>query len=117
MHGAVMGAYWLGVGESVRRNAGYGLLAGNPRLMLSPSAFNEQMLALGKAIATAHLDTTLDDQNGRHYFLSAPEITTYHHRVFDEFNISRRWYGGSYGTGVHQRLLEPVYCRPSCDAY
>lgn len=116
MHGKVDGAYWVGVGATVRFNARNGLLTGNPELLLNPDALNTAVLSFGKAIATAHLDATSADLSGRHYFLSAPEITNYHHAVFDQFNVSRRWYGGSYGTGRHEPLLEPFYCRPSCDS-
>ncbi|QEI10875.1 tandem-95 repeat protein [Cellvibrio japonicus] len=116
MHGKVDGAYWVGVGATVRFNARNGLLTGNPELLLNPDALNTAVLSFGKAIATAHLDATAADLSGRHYFLRADEITQYHHVVFDRFNVSRRWYGGSYGTGRHEPLLEPFYCRPSCDS-
>lgn len=115
MHGIVYGTYWVGLGKVVRYNARKGLLSGNPRLYSSVDALVAADLSLAKSIVRAHLGKTSVDSEGRYYSLSAREITKYHHLVFDQYNISRRWYGGSILTGRHHPLLEPLYCRPSCD--
>ena len=115
MHGRVRGTYWVGVGKAVRYNSSKGLLTGNPELYFSADALAAANLSLGKAIVKTHLGTTTTDLVGKHYFLSAREITKYHHAIFDRYNINRGWYGGSLLTGKHVPLLEPFYCRPSCD--
>ncbi|MCH9692867.1 MAG: hypothetical protein K0U59_12540, partial [Gammaproteobacteria bacterium] len=117
--GGIEADHWVNLGTTVRINARTGLLEGNPFLRSGNGRaylpwIEKQM---GKAIANAHLNATSTDLTNRHYFLSAPEITSYHHAVFDKFNVGRQWYGGSYMTGNHSRLLEPFYCQPSCDSY
>ena len=115
MHGLMYGTYWTGLGKVVRYNARKGLLRGNPELYSSADELVAANLSLAKSIVRAHLGKTSVDSNGTKYFLSAREITDYHHAVFDQYNISRKWYGGSILTGRHHRLLEPLYCRPFCD--
>ena len=115
LHGGALRSYWIGIGATVRTNARNGLVGGNLDLLASESVLEEAMLSFGKAIATAHLDATALDKTNRHYFLSPSEITEYHHQVFDDFNVDRRWYGGSYIIGVHVPPLSPIYCIPSCD--
>ena len=115
MHGNFWGAYWVNIGKLTRLNATAGLLEGNPHLVLSQNALELSMLQLGQAIAVAHLDATSDDTTGVPAFLSAREITEYHHDVFEDFNVSPRFYGGTYISGEHGELLEIFYCIPACD--
>src|SRR5690606_27828626 len=47
MHGNVEGAYWVGVGATVRFNARSGLLTGDPELLLNPDALDTAVLSFG----------------------------------------------------------------------
>lgn len=104
------GKYWVGVGATVRANAYAGLYMANGS---APS--DELMLQFGQDIAVAHLDATAVDNSSVLYYLSAPEITSYHHTVFDSYGVNRGFYGGSWITGHHDRVAEVFYCQPACD--
>lgn len=109
--------YWIGVGATVQFNATTGLLQGNEFMQseMGRTYLPHFTKELGKKIALAHLRATERDFKNTPYFLSASQITEYHHRVFDAHNVSRKWYGGSYMTGKHEGILTPTYCRPTCD--
>ncbi len=105
-----IGNYWVGVGATVRANAYAGLYFANGA---APS--DTLLLQFGQDIAIAHLDATASDLSSINYYLSAPEITSYHHTVFDSYGVNRGFYGGSWATGSHDRTLEIFYCQPACD--
>ncbi|WP_299975375.1 SpvB/TcaC N-terminal domain-containing protein [uncultured Pseudoteredinibacter sp.] len=115
--GLLVGGKWLAVGLTVRTNAEKGLLFADPSLLFDADRLERKKLEFGKAIAYAHLNATGRDKDGRPYSLTPEEITQYHHEVFDDFNVPRGFYGGSYVLGVHDEYLAPhVYCSPSCDS-
>ncbi|MEK9912949.1 MAG: RHS repeat-associated core domain-containing protein [Flavobacteriaceae bacterium] len=110
--------YWITLGATVQFNARTGLLEGNPEFFKGEHRQRRLKMTerlFGQAIARTHLKMTERDHRNRPYFLSAVEITRYHHKVFDAFNVSREWYGGSYFDGTHSDFLENFYCIPSCD--
>lgn len=76
-----------------------------------------EVLHMAQVIALEHLTWTADDQTGKPHFLSALEITEYHHAVFEQFGIDPGFYGGSPGFGIHVTAFEGFYCYPySCDS-
>lgn len=92
----------MGVGATVRTNAYAGLYSANG---VAPS--DELLLQFGQDIAIAHLDATAVDHSSIWYYLSAPEITSYHHQVFDSYGVNRRFYGEA---GLRGIMTEPWKC-------
>lgn len=80
------------------------------------TAVDQGMQDIRQDLAEAHIDAVNKDASGQKQFLSARQITVYHHDVFKEHNIPSRTFGGTPATGlkIEDRFTRAIWCS-GCD--
>ncbi|RUO46701.1 hypothetical protein [Pseudidiomarina donghaiensis] len=135
VHGFLGAIYWKSFVGSLTKLNSYAALSGdaayfpfmeNSNVKLMMAHIHNKPMAI--RIAQEHLNAVQNDYNndrtGIRGMLSERQITSYHHKVFREFNANVGRYGGTLG---HGELPTPIsnavrnfsklfYCQPACDS-